>query len=236
MATSRPAPQISPRGAGSADAARLAGQRARAGKRRGARPGGGPRAARSAPADFSFQFQAGRAQGRHRRWRTSSGRTSSACCAKRSTTSRARRAFWISTAPRCTTSCAATACGEAHSSRPAGRCAATGQRGAGLDLLEHLAASLARAFRMPCRVRPADLDVAFALDARRGQYHSTAILQQLERACRPGRARAGRHRLRPIRAGADLRLRRGAARRRLRGGFDRAPGARNSTACRAATT
>ena len=56
----------------------------------------------------------------------------------------------------------------------------------GLDMLEHLAASLVRAFRMPCQIRPDTLDVAFAFDQRRGQYHSTAILQQLERLSDPG--------------------------------------------------
>ena len=35
----------------------------------------------------------------------------------------------------------------------------------GLDMLEHLAATLARTFRTPCRIRPETFDVAFALDA-----------------------------------------------------------------------
>ena len=51
----------------------------------------------------------------------------------------------------------------------------------GLDLLEQLAAALARAFRAPCRVGQRSLDLAFAFDSRRGQYYSSAILQQLER-------------------------------------------------------
>jgi archaemetzincin len=55
----------------------------------------------------------------------------------------------------------------------------------GLDMLEHLAASLVRVFRMSCRIRPETVDVAFALDARRGQYYSTAILQHLERVSDP---------------------------------------------------
>ena len=52
----------------------------------------------------------------------------------------------------------------------------------GLVVLEHLAATLARTFHTPCRIRPETFDVAFALDAGRHQYYSTAILQRLERA------------------------------------------------------
>ncbi len=55
----------------------------------------------------------------------------------------------------------------------------------GLDVLEHLAATLAQIFRTPCRIRPETFDIAFAQDGRRGQYHSTAILQRMERACDP---------------------------------------------------
>jgi len=55
----------------------------------------------------------------------------------------------------------------------------------GLDRLEHLAASLARTFRTPCRIRPETFDIAFALDARRQQYYSTAIIQRLERTGDP---------------------------------------------------
>ncbi|HTP31452.1 MAG TPA: archaemetzincin [Candidatus Acidoferrales bacterium] len=55
----------------------------------------------------------------------------------------------------------------------------------GLDVLEYLAAALARTFRTPCRIRPEVLDPAFALDAGRQQYYSTAILQRLERSCDP---------------------------------------------------
>lgn len=51
----------------------------------------------------------------------------------------------------------------------------------GLDLLEYLAAALARTFKTPCRIRPEPFDVTFAADERRGQYYSTAILQSLER-------------------------------------------------------
>ncbi|HUI55761.1 MAG TPA: archaemetzincin family Zn-dependent metalloprotease [Bryobacteraceae bacterium] len=55
----------------------------------------------------------------------------------------------------------------------------------GLDILEHLAAALARTFRTPCRIRPETLDLSFALDERRNQYYSTAIIQKLERVCDP---------------------------------------------------
>ena len=55
----------------------------------------------------------------------------------------------------------------------------------GLDLLEYLAAALARTFRTPCQIRPETFDLSFALDPRRQQYHSTAIIQRLERAVDP---------------------------------------------------
>jgi archaemetzincin len=55
----------------------------------------------------------------------------------------------------------------------------------GLDVLEHLAANLARNFRTRCQIRPETFDLSFALDQRRGQYYSTAILQRLERAMDP---------------------------------------------------
>ncbi len=55
----------------------------------------------------------------------------------------------------------------------------------GLDTLEHLAAALAKAFRTPCRIRPETLEVTFAWDQQRQQYHSTAILQKLERVSDP---------------------------------------------------
>ena len=54
-----------------------------------------------------------------------------------------------------------------------------------LDALEQLAAALARTFRTPCRIRPETFDLGFALDARRNQYYSTAVLQRLERAASP---------------------------------------------------
>ena len=52
----------------------------------------------------------------------------------------------------------------------------------GLNLLESLAASLARTFRAPCRIRPESLDVSGSWDSVRGQYYSTAILRLMERA------------------------------------------------------
>jgi archaemetzincin len=57
--------------------------------------------------------------------------------------------------------------------------------GVGLDLVEHLAAALARTFHTPCRIRPQTLDIDFARDQGRGQHHSTAILQRLERIADP---------------------------------------------------
>jgi len=51
----------------------------------------------------------------------------------------------------------------------------------GLNVLEHLAAALARLFRTPCRIQPETVDLSFALDAGRKQYYSTALLQRLER-------------------------------------------------------
>ena len=58
--------------------------------------------------------------------------------------------------------------------------------GVGLNLVEQLAASLARAFHTPCRIRPQTLDIGFALDPGRGQHHSTAILERLQRLADPG--------------------------------------------------
>ena len=55
----------------------------------------------------------------------------------------------------------------------------------GLVVLEHLAATLVRTFRTPCRIRPETFDLSFALDAGRHQYYSTSILQRLERASDP---------------------------------------------------
>jgi archaemetzincin len=50
-----------------------------------------------------------------------------------------------------------------------------------LSTLERVAAALARIFRTPCRIKPELFDVGFSRDAGRGQYHSTAIIQRLER-------------------------------------------------------
>ena len=55
----------------------------------------------------------------------------------------------------------------------------------GLDLLEYLAAALARTFRTPCQIRPETFDLSFALDSGRQQYYSTAIIQRMERAVDP---------------------------------------------------
>jgi archaemetzincin len=55
----------------------------------------------------------------------------------------------------------------------------------GLAILEHLAAGLARTFRTSCRVRAELLNAGFAHDPGRNQYHSTAILQRLERLSDP---------------------------------------------------
>jgi archaemetzincin len=54
-----------------------------------------------------------------------------------------------------------------------------------LEVLEQLASALARTFRTPCRIRPETFDVTPAHDARRLQYYSTAILQQMERTADP---------------------------------------------------
>jgi archaemetzincin len=59
------------------------------------------------------------------------------------------------------------------------------QLGPPLELLEHLAAALARAFRTRCQIRPELFDVSFAWDAKRQQHYSTAVLQRLERASDP---------------------------------------------------
>lgn len=60
-----------------------------------------------------------------------------------------------------------------------------GATGPPLNLLEGLAAALARLFRTTCQIRPELFEVGFALDPVRHQYHSTAILQRLERQCDP---------------------------------------------------
>ncbi|HTX35805.1 MAG TPA: archaemetzincin family Zn-dependent metalloprotease [Bryobacteraceae bacterium] len=54
-----------------------------------------------------------------------------------------------------------------------------------LDRLEQLAVALARTFGTPCRIRPTMLDISFALDGRRNQYYSTAVLERLDRTSDP---------------------------------------------------
>jgi len=49
-----------------------------------------------------------------------------------------------------------------------------------VELLDELAAPLARIFQASCHVRQEPLDASFAFDPGRNQYHSTAILQRLE--------------------------------------------------------
>jgi archaemetzincin len=49
-----------------------------------------------------------------------------------------------------------------------------------LELLDDLAAELARIFHVSCHVREDQLPANFAFDSVRGQYHSTAILQCLD--------------------------------------------------------
>lgn len=51
--------------------------------------------------------------------------------------------------------------------------------GVALELVDELAARLAGVFRISCHVSMSRMDVRFALDAIRGQYYSTAILQTL---------------------------------------------------------
>ena len=48
-----------------------------------------------------------------------------------------------------------------------------------LEFLDSLAAALARIFGLSCHVREWTPDISAAFDAGRGQYYSTAILQQL---------------------------------------------------------
>ncbi len=71
---------------------------------------------------------------------------------------------------------------------PLGNCAGTGTglpEDLRLEELERLAAALARVFRAPCRIRPQHFDISFSRDEGRGQYHSSAILQKLERTSDP---------------------------------------------------
>lgn len=57
-----------------------------------------------------------------------------------------------------------------------------------LEFLDELAARLAALFGVSCHVRTDALDIAFAKDPVRGQYHSTAILQRMTAELPPGRA------------------------------------------------
>ncbi len=61
--------------------------------------------------------------------------------------------------------------------------------GVGSERLEALAADLARIFRSPCRVLDVVLDVKFAHNPARGQYHSTAILERLQAVGSNGKSR-----------------------------------------------
>lgn len=54
------------------------------------------------------------------------------------------------------------------------------------EVLGGLAAQLAPTFQMPCQVRAERLNVAFARDRLRNQYHSTAILQAMLPLVEPG--------------------------------------------------
>jgi archaemetzincin len=50
----------------------------------------------------------------------------------------------------------------------------------GLEMLDDLAAELARIFQVSCHVHEEPLRADFAYDARRDQYHSTALLQGMQ--------------------------------------------------------
>lgn len=52
--------------------------------------------------------------------------------------------------------------------------------GVPLELLDALAAGLARVFRVSCPVSEEPLDASFAFDAVRNQYYATALLQRLQ--------------------------------------------------------
>jgi archaemetzincin len=51
--------------------------------------------------------------------------------------------------------------------------------GTNLEVMDDLAAGLARMFRISCHVREEPLDPGFAFEPARNQYYSTAILQRL---------------------------------------------------------
>jgi archaemetzincin len=52
--------------------------------------------------------------------------------------------------------------------------------------LEVVAAAVAEALQMPCRVEQKAFDISFGFEPNRGQYWSTAILQGLGKASDPG--------------------------------------------------
>ena len=52
--------------------------------------------------------------------------------------------------------------------------------------LDELRRGLASEFRARCEILPHRMDVDFAFDSRRGQYHSTEILRRMEKAVPQG--------------------------------------------------
>jgi len=61
--------------------------------------------------------------------------------------------------------------------------------GVGRERLDRLARDLGRTFRTSCRVRDDVLDVKFAHNPARGQYHSTPILERLQSISANGNSR-----------------------------------------------
>jgi len=90
----------------------------------------------------------------------------------------------------------------------------------GLDMLEHLAANLARTFKTPCRIRRRRS--IFRSRWMRGGINTTRrqLLQRLERKSDPDARILGVTALRPLRSGAHLRVWRSAVGRQLRSGID----------------
>jgi archaemetzincin len=66
---------------------------------------------------------------------------------------------------------------------------ATPQDGLELEVLDALAASLARIFRISCHVRTEVVDASVAFSEQRNQFHSTAILQALDLLTKNGKFR-----------------------------------------------
>jgi archaemetzincin len=61
-----------------------------------------------------------------------------------------------------------------------------------IEILDDLAAALARIFRCSCHVNPDMLNIEFAHEVRRDQYHSTAILRHMAQTPPPsGKRRLG---------------------------------------------